>query len=248
MGSSIIQLYRELKKEILGGVFLLTLISCLSLVFIRFRRQILSDKQIFSLIDFISPSYNPFREFPEWASLTTWCFFSIVGYVIFPLFYIRIGKTQTASLGLEKIKSAHITLYLLLALIMLSLVFLFSLQPAFQKTYPFYRYTDGGRFWWQGFTWEFIYVLQFIALEFFFRGFLIHQSAPYLGRMSIYFSMIPYCMIHFSKPLPECLGSIFAGYILGWLSYKTKSIWGGVFLHVTVALSMDILSIIHQRG
>ena len=133
-----------------------------------------------------------------------------------------------------------------LVVIMLSLVFVFSFHPEFQKTYPFYKYEDGGRFWWQGFTWELIYILQFFALEFFFRGFLIHQSAPYLGKYSIYFSMIPYCMIHFSKPLPECLGSIFAGFILGWLSYKSKSILGGVFLHVSVAISMDIFSSIHQ--
>jgi membrane protease YdiL (CAAX protease family) len=54
-------------------------------------------------------------------------------------------------------------------------------------------------------------------------------------------------MIHFSKPLPECIGSIFAGFILGWLSYKSKSIWGGVFLHVSVAISMDLLSALHQN-
>ena len=56
--------------------------------------------------------------------------------------------------------------------------------------------------------------------------------------------VIPYCMIHFHKPLPEVFGAIVAGIVLGWLALETRSLWGGVLLHVAVALSMDVAALV----
>jgi membrane protease YdiL (CAAX protease family) len=42
------------------------------------------------------------------------------------------------------------------------------------------------------------------------------------------------------------LGSIGAGLFLGMMSYKTGSIWMGAFLHMAVAISMDVLSLWHK--
>jgi membrane protease YdiL (CAAX protease family) len=50
-------------------------------------------------------------------------------------------------------------------------------------------------------------------------------------------------MIHFSKPLAECLGSILAGIALGTVALRTGSIWGGVLVHCLVAWSMDLLAL-----
>lgn len=47
----------------------------------------------------------------------------------------------------------------------------------------------------------------------------------------------------YHKPLPEAMGAIVAGVVLGWLALRTRSIWGGVLLHVAVALSMDALAL-----
>ena len=58
--------------------------------------------------------------------------------------------------------------------------------------------------------------------------------------------IIPYCMLHFQKTGSESLGAIIAGILLGGLAMRYKSIWGGVFLHWLVAISMDILSLAHQ--
>jgi membrane protease YdiL (CAAX protease family) len=58
--------------------------------------------------------------------------------------------------------------------------------------------------------------------------------------------MVPYCMIHFTKPLPECCASIVAGLALGFMSLKTRSIWLGAALHISVALSMDFTSLWRQ--
>jgi hypothetical protein len=66
-----------------------------------------------------------------------------------------------------------------------------------------------------------------------------------MGYGSIFAMMIPYAMIHFGKPLPEAIGSVITGFVLGTLSIKHKSIWGGVFLHVSAACSMDFYALWH---
>jgi membrane protease YdiL (CAAX protease family) len=55
--------------------------------------------------------------------------------------------------------------------------------------------------------------------------------------------VVPYCMVHYPKPLPETLAAIVAGIALGTLAMKTRSIWGGVLIHVGVALTMDLLAV-----
>jgi membrane protease YdiL (CAAX protease family) len=54
-------------------------------------------------------------------------------------------------------------------------------------------------------------------------------------------------MIHFGKPFPETLAAIIAGIVLGTISLKSRSIWMGVAIHYTVALSMDIAAL-WQKG
>jgi membrane protease YdiL (CAAX protease family) len=59
--------------------------------------------------------------------------------------------------------------------------------------------------------------------------------------------VVPYCMIHFGKPFLEALAAIAAGIVLGTLALKTRSIWCGVLIHVSVAISMDVAALV-QRG
>jgi hypothetical protein len=98
---------------------------------------------------------------------------------------------------------------------------------------------SGEPFWLRMIVWQLLYALQFVALEFFFRGYLIHGWKRRLGPYAIFAAMVPYCLIHFGKPLPETLGSIVAGVVLGLMSLKTNSIWPGAGLHIAVAWTMD---------
>ncbi len=59
--------------------------------------------------------------------------------------------------------------------------------------------------------------------------------------------IVPYSMIHFDKPMPEAVAAVVGGTILGWLALRTKSIWGGVLLHIAIALSMDILAMLRNE-
>ena len=93
-----------------------------------------------------------------------------------------------------------------------------------------------------------MYALSFVALEFFFRGFLLFTLERALGAYAIFVMIVPYCMIHFHKPVAEVAGAIFAGIVLGTLAMRTRSIWCGVLIHVSVAWTMDLLALAHTTG
>lgn len=230
-----------------NNLFQTCFVAAIGLIFIDFYQEFHNPSKIaFWLADQGQISLA-FTYVKESTQLYIWAINSNIGYILIPSIYIFFkGNLRLKNMGMELPSKSSLKLYFLLLIAILIPVFLISYTHEFQNSYPFYRYSDGGKFWWEGFTWEILYALQFVGVEFFFRGFLIHATKKELGQNSIYFSLIPYVMIHFSKPLPECLGSIFAGLILGHLSYKTNSIWGGVFLHVCVAMSMDFLSMYHR--
>ncbi len=136
----------------------------------------------------------------------------------------------------------HIRIYLALFLAMVPVVLLVSTLDSFQDFYPFYEPSGTESVWPWFVTWEIVYLLQFIGLELFFRGFALHGLVPRFGNMAIFVVLIPYVMIHFAKPAPEAVGSIVAGLVLGYLSLRSKSaVWGGL-LHFGVALLMDVVA------
>lgn len=181
-----------------------------------------------------------------------WVLGCVTFYMVVPSLLLRFGFGVAPSSAYLAPRDylAHLPLYLLLFAPVGILVFAVSLSPAFQEQYPFFTApTHGGAASAIGLqlTWELAYGVQFFALEYFFRGFLLRGLAAELGSMAVLLMVIPYCMIHFGKPLPECIGSIVAGLVLGTLAMDTRSIWGGVTVHVAVAWQMD-LAALWQKG
>ncbi len=76
---------------------------------------------------------------------------------------------------------------------------------------------------------------------------MIHGTKQVFGFYSVFVMTIPYCMIHFGKPMPETIAAIVAGIVLGVLSLKSRSIWMGVAIHYSVAITMDLCSL-YQKG
>ena len=175
-----------------------------------------------------------------WAG---WCVFTY--FVIPALFVVVILREKLSDYGLRlKGITRHLWIYGLLLLLMVPIIYGVSSLESFQETYPFFR---GARenpvgFW----MWQLAYAAQFFSLEFFFRGFMLHGTQKRLGPYAILVMVVPYTMIHFGKPMPETLGAIFAGIALGLLSLRSGSIILGFFIHVSVALSMDFLSLWRQ--
>lgn len=140
----------------------------------------------------------------------------------------------------------HLPLYVFLYLGVLPLVWFASRQPEFLHTYPFCGDARNGLT--DLLVWELYYGLQFFALEFFFRGFILFGLNEKYGASAIVIMTVPYCMLHFQKPMLESLGAIFAGLILGVVALRTRSIMGGVMIHWAVAISMDVFAILGSGG
>jgi hypothetical protein len=122
-----------------------------------------------------------------------------------------------------------------------------SNAASFQASYPLYEIAAGQTGVWGDLAvWWPFYVAQFVAVETFFRGYLVIGLAPVLGRLSILVATVPYLMIHFVKPPMEALASIVGGLVMGTLAYRTRSVWWGVALHVAVAALMDVMSLGHK--
>jgi uncharacterized protein len=151
--------------------------------------------------------------------------------------------TRLGELGLRVIgKWSQLPKYAALYALMTPLIFLASRQPEFQANYPFYRPAEG--FGSASFAlFQLAYFAQFFAVEFFFRGVLVLGLKPAIGRLSVLVALTPYCMIHFHKPLPEALGSIVAGLVLGTLAWRTETVIFGWLLHYAVAISLDLAAI-----
>lgn len=178
--------------------------------------------------------------------LLHWVGACVVGYMIIPMIYLKAcGRNiREHYLGLGQFLK-HIWIYLALVLPILVVVAIVSYFDDFQRIYPFY--TKAGRSGFDLLIWELVYGVQFLALEFFFRGFLLHALRPVLGYGAVFVMLVPYCMIHFLKTAAESAGSLIAGIVLGTLAMKNRSIWGGVMAHWIIAIAMDLASM-GQKG
>jgi len=192
---------------------------------------------------------DPLSAKPDQVALTMricWSLGCMFFYLVTPLVVHGLFlKTPMRTLGLSpRGFLKHLWIYVLLFVPVGASVWVVSYQPTFQATYPFYRNPSGLGYL---LCWELFYGMQFFALEVFFRGFMLSELKHRWGWRAVLFMVVPYCMIHFSKPGLEATGAILAGSVLGVLALRTGTIWGGVAIHVAVAWWMDISSLI-QRG
>lgn len=141
--------------------------------------------------------------------------------------------------------------YFIMLAIMIPLVVAASFHSTFIEQYPMYRGGSAAKAlevpeWILVFIYEFAYGLDFVTVEFFFRGFLVIGMMTLLGRSSVTAMAVLYCLIHFGKPPSEAISSIYGGYILGVIAYETKSIWGGIIVHVGIAWTMELVAFIQR--
>jgi membrane protease YdiL (CAAX protease family) len=178
-----------------------------------------------------------------------WAFTRVLGYTFVPFGVWKLVFPQDSlrDLGLRtKGFLRHAWIYLLFLAFVLPALWLVSRQPDFGSYYPFYKLAS--RSWFDFLVWEAMYFAQFFALEMFFRGFWLGALRRSFGSGAIFAMAVPYCMIHFQKPYLEVNGAIIAGIALGSLSMKTKSIYQGFLVHITVAGLMDWVSLAHRSA
>lgn len=182
----------------------------------------------------------------EMAHSLSWCALVFTFYFVGPALLIKFlwhEKLQDYGFSLLALRS-HWKIYALFYICVLPLILLAARTSDFQKMYPFFKYVAAGG---MGLLiWELAYGMQFFAVEFFFRGYLLFGLQEKFGYYSILIMTVPYCMIHFPKLAGESVGAIIAGIVLGYLALKSRSIWGGVLLHWGVAVTMDVASLLNR--
>jgi len=187
--------------------------------------------------------WGPDDQYYALRGFAWWSGWRLFGYVVLPMIVLavlpgeRIRDYHVSARGFVK----HLWIYVALFCAVLPAVLAASHTSSFRHTYPFYRLAN--RSYFDLCAWEVLYALQFVSLEFFFRGFILNGLRRVCGANAIFVMIVPYCMIHYGKPLPETLGAIGAGLILGTLAMRTRSIWGGVLIHIGVAATMDVLAL-----
>jgi hypothetical protein len=198
--------------------------------------------QSFGHFPWLASLFGPLP-YPDLHPHLFWASFKLVHYGLVPWLCIRfVLRSSARAHGFKLVWEPKVwALYLGLLAFVLPLVYLASQDPSFLRTYP--KYAGAGASLEQLLLWEGAYAFQFLMLEFFFRGFLIFALARAIGSLSIFVMVVPYAMIHLSKPLPECLGAIVTGVVLGTISLRTGSIFGGVIVHSLVGLSMDLFAL-----
>ena len=172
-------------------------------------------------------------------------FVDILIYTVGLVGFYRLLEVENKNVYGLATREFYWTPYALLLLFMLPLIAWAAFQPDFLESYPRLRPEYVKTNYWQWFSvYEPLYLGEFIALEWFFRGFLVVGMVQLIGHRAVLPMAIIYCVFHFGKPMGECIGSLFGGYILGFIAYSTRSVWGGIIVHMGVALLMDLFAIL----
>ena len=199
-----------------------------------FSWKMVSDVDIYFTNDKIQNTY--------WNQIVYWPFKLIV--VTTVLFMIwKLTKERQPFYGTQ-IKDFSVKPYLLMLLIMVPLVAAASTQHDFLVVYPKLKaisfLKDQNHNGWYKLLYELSYGSDFVSIELFFRGFLVLAFTKWFGKDAILPMACFYCTIHFGKPLGECISSFFGGLILGIVIQYSRTIFGGLMVHLGIAWMMEL--------
>lgn len=153
-------------------------------------------------------------------------------------------SNQSDNLGINR-KEIHLKPFFIILLIVTPFIFLSAFESGLNNYYPTYSYEGAAKVlgipnWITVLIYELFYGLDFFNVELMFRGFMVIGLVSFLGRDAVLPMAVFYCSIHFGKPPVEAISSLFGGYILGAIAYQTRSIWGGVIVHIGLAWLMEL--------
>lgn len=215
-------------------------ISPVFLFLILLAPAIFSVKNSLTISFIISPDKNWDH---YWNHILYWPLLLVIVTALLLLIW-RIFDKEEPFYGLTK-KNFKLKPYLLMLIIMIPFIAAASTQTDFLITYPKLKAiaevaNEKKIDWWHQLLFELSYGSDFFTTELFFRGFLILAFIKWAGRDTILPMAAFYCTIHFGKPLGECISSYFGGILLGVIVYNTRSIWGGLIVHLGIAWLMEV--------
>lgn len=178
--------------------------------------------------------------------------FRFITYLLPILFYYIFFEKENHNFYGLKLKGSDLKPYLFMMFgVMMPLIILVSFTQDFQEAYPVYnmsQYKDQlpGTYVQQVLVFETLYLFDFSYIELLFRGIMIHTLYKYMGVECVLAIATLYCTFHFGKPVVETASSFLGGTILGLLSLRTQSLYGGIMIHAGIALMMEAASFAQQ--
>ena len=141
--------------------------------------------------------------------------------------------------------------YFLVLALVAPLIIGASFFPDFQRAYPQYKpWHFQDVFGWsiaqRAAIFEASYATGFIAVEAIFRGALAMTMIKVMGPRAVLAMASFYCVFHFGKPAGEAVGAFFGGYALGVLAIHSRSVLGGLIVHLGVAMLMETMGYLHH--
>ena len=159
-------------------------------------------------------------------------------------------KLTDGRFGLFGLKrtSKYLRVYALVYVLLLPMFLLVSFTPQFLSFYPKMDIAsfDGAMGWerWQLIgLFELFYANDFIGVEGMFRGALVIGMARWLGCRAVLPMALAYMCIHLGKPDLELCSSVIGGYLLGILAWRTRHLWGGIIIHLGIAMFFEVVGI-----
>lgn len=231
----IISFFNRNQKKIFNLSYLL--LGLLGLLFVTIDSSYYLLKYVRDFIPKESLSYN----FIYSCVANTISLFSIIT----PCFitYSMVKKFHPELYGL-RLNGANIKPYLWLIAIMIPIVGIASMGEDFLSYYPSYdtrgfsssQLSENIKIW----LYELCYGFDFLSVELIFRGFMVVALSKFVGKHAILPMVACYAFLHFGKPMMETVGSVFGGFALGVLAYKSRNIYGGLIVHLGVAWGMEL--------
>ena len=147
-----------------------------------------------------------------------------------------------------KRSTKYLRVYALIYVLLLPMFLLVSFTPQFLSYYPKMHidFYDGALGWerWQLISlFEMFYANDFIGVEGMFRGALVIGMSRWLGCRAVLPMALTYMCIHLGKPDLELCSSVIGGYILGVLAWRTHHLWGGIIIHLGIAMFFEVVGV-----
>lgn len=201
----------------------------------------------FGSFSFFEKHFSYLQDFAYWKIIFHHVCAFVLFFVLGIIFAKFVNKTPLKELGL---KAGNWKLGLTLCAIATAVIPLLGLSTVLDAgmvaTYPLIDFHTYG-------TWYYIlgyflsYILYYVGWEFLFRGLgLFSFEKGGLSPLSaILITTLVSALIHtsiagFGKPMVETLSAIPAGLIFGFIAYKTKSIFYGLYMHALVGICTDL--------
>lgn len=169
-------------------------------------------------------------------------------FIVFMLCLFR--KFAIGRFGLYGLKrsSKYLRVYAFIYVLLLPMFLFVAFTPQFLDYYPkmdivFYDGALGWERWQLIGLFEICYANDYIGVEGMFRGALVIGLTRWLGCRTVLPMALTYMCIHLGKPDLELCSSVFGGYILGILAWRTHHLWGGIIIHLGIAMFFEVVGI-----